>query len=686
LPPPAPQAFFGRDRLVEKIVDCAEELSPIALVGTGGIGKTSIALAVLHHHRIKERFGDNRRFIRCDWFPASHAHLLARLSEVIGAGVRNPEDLEPLRHHLSSKEMLVVLDNAESILDPQGTDAREIYATVEELSHFSNICLLITSRISTVPPRCKRPEIPTLSMDAACDIFYGIYSDNKRSGIIKDILQRLDFHALSVTLLATAASHNMWDHARLAEEWDVHRTQVLQTDCDRSLAATIELSLASPTFRKLGPDARDLLGVVAFFPQGIDEDNLDWFFPTIPNRKAIFNTFCVLSLVYRVNGFIMMLAPIRDHLCPQDPRSSPLLCATKDRYFTRLSVDLDPNQPQFKEAQWIQSEDMNVEHLLYVFTTIDTNELDVWESCIQFMRHLYWHKPRKTVLMSKINSLSDHHPSKPACLFELSLLLESVGNYPEEKQLLVHTLTLEREGMDDCRVARTLRFLSRVNLMLGLYKEGIQQAEEASNFYKLIGDTLGQAECFYTLSWLLLHENRLDAAEDAVLRMIEFLPEKGQDHLHCQSHQILGRIYRCKGEKWKAITHYEAALKIASHFDWQEAIFWSHYALAMLLSDEDKFDYANSHIQWAKLHTIDDEYNLGRAMGMQALIWYRQHRFDDAIFEALQALDVYEKLEAAQDVRLCRELVRLIEREVKSCPVPVTGGEFPGYSAAFYPY
>lgn len=53
-PPLAPRDCFGRDGLVEEMVRFAENLEPIALIGAGGIGKTSIALTVLHHDRIKE--------------------------------------------------------------------------------------------------------------------------------------------------------------------------------------------------------------------------------------------------------------------------------------------------------------------------------------------------------------------------------------------------------------------------------------------------------------------------------------------------------------------------------------------------------------------------------------------------------------------------------------------------------
>ena len=457
LPPRPPRAFFGRNELVDQIVSLVEDLTPLALIGPGGIGKTSIAMTVLHNHRVKQQFGDERRFIRCDRFPASLSHFLRRLSAVTGAGVENPQDLTPLQPFLSSKEMFIVLDNAESVLDPRGPEAREIYAVVGELSRFDNMCICITSRISTIPPDYETLDIPTLSMEAARDTFHRIYRNSERSETVDNILEQLDFHPLSITLLATVAYQNKWDASRLAREWKNQRTDVLRTDHGESLAAAIELSLASPMFQELGPDARALLEVVAFFPQGIDENNLDWLFPTISNRNNIFDKLCVLSLMYRSNGFAAMLAPLRDHLCPKDPQSSPLLSAIKERYFSRLVADTHPLMPGSNETQWIISEDVNIEHLLDIFTSIERNSNSVWDASAGFMKYLRRHKPRLTILGLKMEGLPDGHPRKLKCLSALALMFISLENISECKRVLTRTLKLYREQGDNTMVADTLR-------------------------------------------------------------------------------------------------------------------------------------------------------------------------------------------------------------------------------------
>ena len=309
---------------------------------------------------------------------------------------------------------------------------------------------------------------------------------------------------------------------------------------------------------------------------------------------------------------------------------------------------------------------MNVEHLLNVFTTIDANSGDVWDACIHFMEHISWHKQRLVMLGPKIEGLSDNHPSKPKCLFHLSRLFDSVGNCAENKRLLVCALELWRDQGNKFQVAETLRFLADANQMLDLYTEGIQQAKEAQEIYQQLNNKVGLARCLVDLAYLLNADNQLNAAEAAASQAIDLLSDQNNQFTVCQCYRLLGRVCHSKGEREKAINHYETALGIASSSNWHYQLFWIHHALAQLFHGQDRFDDAHSHIKYAKSHTVNDKYLLGRAMEQQARFWYLQQSFEEAKSEALCAVDVYEKLGATKDLERCRKLLQQIEEAMNN--------------------
>lgn len=87
------------------------------------------------------------------------------------------------------------------------------------------LSLCITSRISMTPSDCDSLSAPTFSMDPACDTFYQTYRRCERSDSVEDILKRLDFHPLSITLLATVAHQNKWDTNGLSESGSFRNNQ-----------------------------------------------------------------------------------------------------------------------------------------------------------------------------------------------------------------------------------------------------------------------------------------------------------------------------------------------------------------------------------------------------------------------------------------------------------------------------
>jgi len=175
-----------------------------------------------------------------------------------------------------------------------------------------------------------------------------------------------------------------------------------------------------------------------------------------------------------------------------------------------------------------------------------------------------------------------------------------------------------------------------------------------------------RAWCLIELAWFFRDQKQLDAAEETAFRAINLLPETGEEFLVCNSHHILGNIYRSKGEIEKAVHHFEAALGIASSFDWRARLFDIHSSLAMLLHDEGRLDSADVHVEHAKSYAVNDPYILGQAMILQAAVWLAQYKFEEARSQALRAAEIFEKLGFSQGVGVCEGFIQGLDRLVAS--------------------
>ncbi|KAJ7842063.1 hypothetical protein B0H13DRAFT_1648922 [Mycena leptocephala] len=116
--PSEPKIFHGRDSELSKILHLFSQGTPrIAILGAGGMGKTSLARAVIHHTEITEKYNQHRFFVACD--PAATQVELAAL---IGAhvGLKPGKDLTHpvIQYFSSSSKSLLILDNLETLWEP----------------------------------------------------------------------------------------------------------------------------------------------------------------------------------------------------------------------------------------------------------------------------------------------------------------------------------------------------------------------------------------------------------------------------------------------------------------------------------------------------------------------------------------------------------------------------------------
>ena len=291
------------------MLDLTDQVASTALFGPIGVGKSSVALTLLHHDRTKAKYGPRRYLMYCNNVTNSLEGFLKGLCDAIHTN--NTTNMEQLRSHLeSSPPFILLLDDVDSIIDSLAPEAEDISATIEEFGSYDRVCLLTTSRIRLEIPGFHRIEVPTLSESDARDAFYGLCNVD-RSPAVDDLIARLDFHPLSIDFLASSVRENGWDERMLLKAWDDDQADAMKTKYHQRLKDAMEPLLLSPTIQDLGTTAPDVLRAIAAFPRGIEERRLQSTLTSTTGVEVALDVLCNLSLIYRQDGLVKMLSPFQ---------------------------------------------------------------------------------------------------------------------------------------------------------------------------------------------------------------------------------------------------------------------------------------------------------------------------------------------------------------------------------------
>ncbi|KAJ7912943.1 P-loop containing nucleoside triphosphate hydrolase protein, partial [Mycena leptocephala] len=338
--PASPKIFHGRESELKDLISILR-CDPVraAIMGPGGMGKTALAMAALHHPAIIEKY-NLRHFISCE-----SANSSADMVGIIGSHLGlDPSNLlsKTILHHLAQcGPCLVVLDNLET-----PWESIESRGQVEDflslLADIKSLALLVTMRGAERPGKVKwnRPFLPPLeplSPSASRQIFLDIADEpsNEEKSSLDDLLDFSGSLPLAVSLMANVAS--VEGYSSTLARWETENTGLLSEGHDKrsNLEKSISFSINSPRI-SLSPNAKHLISLLSLLPDGIMPEEMMAVKIPLPDVRHCQSVLVSTSLAYiDVKGRLKALSPVREYIRRAYPPSAALARPLR-KYFQDL--------------------------------------------------------------------------------------------------------------------------------------------------------------------------------------------------------------------------------------------------------------------------------------------------------------------------------------------------------------
>ncbi|KAJ7444338.1 hypothetical protein FB451DRAFT_1189666 [Mycena latifolia] len=334
--------FHGRESEVSTIIkQFSQQIPRIAILGAGGMGKTSLARAVLHHPEITARYNQHRVFVACDTATSS-----IQLAALIGVylGLNPGKDFtQPVIHYFSnSSPSLLILDNLETVWEPREsrTDVEKFLCLLADISH---LALIVTMRGAERPANVQWSHpflgpLKPLTQEAARRTVLDIVDSGYPLEDIDKVLSLTDNMPLAIDLIAHAMDYE--GASSVLNRWGTEKTALLSEGYDKgsNLDSSILLSLESPRLTSM-PQSRDLLSLLSMLPDGLADADLIQSNLPLENILACKAALLQTSLAYTDDKQrLRVLLPIREFVKTRYPPRAQLVQAVIKHFFLLLEI------------------------------------------------------------------------------------------------------------------------------------------------------------------------------------------------------------------------------------------------------------------------------------------------------------------------------------------------------------
>ncbi|KAJ7585937.1 P-loop containing nucleoside triphosphate hydrolase protein, partial [Mycena floridula] len=340
--------FHGRESELEQIINalCSLEMpAQIAILGPGGIGRSALALAVVHATQIFTKYGQYRFWISCD-SALSANDLITIVTNYFGIESRDFR-VDGIVRHLSNlkQPLLLVLDNLET---PWEATQLEVEEFLSHITGIARLSLIITMRGAERPGRVKwsRPflkPLQPLSIAAAQEMFIEISDVSRSDPDLEELLQCTDYLPLAVSLMGSVAENE--GCAVALSLWNSETTSLLSKGSDRrsNLEKSIKASLQSTRISSI-PAAYELLGVLSLLPDGASDVEIGQMSLTFwSDYSRCKMALCRTSIAFITpDNRLKLLVPIREYALSSIPPTEASAQAVQTYFFdlARLGEDM----------------------------------------------------------------------------------------------------------------------------------------------------------------------------------------------------------------------------------------------------------------------------------------------------------------------------------------------------------